>query len=209
MAAALHCHRQGIAGSRMPGHRCQGHIYSRSRGYAIAVQARQRSGPSGINVQGYSPTSPKGWEMMRQALQAANVKVISPQEVKFAIDRGAVIVDVRPEGDFDAGHIPGALNVPFYQPITGWSPFKVARRVGYALFGVLNGTEVNPNFVSDVKQLLGSPTDKPLIVYCRQGGVLEPTEDYKKGRQTRSASHSIAWLSAVFAVSGCYLAALL
>lgn len=28
----------------------------------------------------------------------------------------------------------------------GRSAFKVARRVGYALFGVLNGTEVNPDF---------------------------------------------------------------
>jgi hypothetical protein len=30
------------------------------------------------------------------------VKMVSPQEVQFASDRGALIVDVRPEADYDA-----------------------------------------------------------------------------------------------------------
>eukprot|EP00775_Hariotina_reticulata_P004642 gene4642-4894_t len=122
---------------------------------------------------------------MRQELQAAGVKVISPQEILFRKeDKRAVVVDVRPADDYEEGHIPGAANVPFYQPITGWTPFKVARRIGYAAFGILKGTEVNPNFVTDVQQLLEG--DQELILYCSQGGVLEPNDNYRKGWQTRS-----------------------
>lgn len=39
----------------------------------LCVQARERSGPSGLHVGGQSPTSPKGWETMRLALIAGNV----------------------------------------------------------------------------------------------------------------------------------------
>lgn len=45
------------------------------------------------------------------------------------------------------GFIQGSVNVPLYRPIEGWDAYKVARRVGYALFGVLKGTEPNPNFM--------------------------------------------------------------
>ncbi|WIA41857.1 hypothetical protein OEZ86_009183 [Tetradesmus obliquus] len=152
----------------------------------LCVQARERSGPSGLHVGGQSPTSPKGWETMRLALIAGNVKMVSPQEVQFACERGqALVVDVRPEADYDAGHVPGAQNVPFYQPITGWSAMKVARRVGYAMFGVINGTEVNPSFAQDVKQLV-QDAEQQVILYCSQGGVLEPNDNYRKGWQTRS-----------------------
>jgi hypothetical protein len=36
------------------------------------------------------------------------------------------------------------VNCEYYRPIQGWSPWQVARRVGYAAFGVFNGTEVRP-----------------------------------------------------------------
>ncbi|KAF6261804.1 Rhodanese-like domain-containing protein [Scenedesmus sp. NREL 46B-D3] len=147
--------------------------------FTQAQQARQRSGPSGLHVAGQSPTSPKGWQTMRLALIQGNVKMVSPQEVQFAADRGALLVDVRPQADYDAGHVPGAYNVPFYQPITGWSPLKVARRVGYAMFGVLKGTEVNPSF----PQGDASPGARPEGLL---GGVLEPDDNYRKGWQTRS-----------------------
>lgn len=45
------------------------------------------------------------------------------------------------------GFIQGSLNIPLYRPIEGWDAYKVARRVGYALFGVMKGTEPNPNFI--------------------------------------------------------------
>ncbi|KAF8058333.1 MAN1 [Scenedesmus sp. PABB004] len=152
--------------------------------------APERSGPSGLAVDGHSPTSPRGWDAMRSALLEAGCAVLSPQEVIFALERGALLVDVRPEDDYDKGHVPGAVNVPFYRPITGWSPFKIARRLGYAAFGVLAGTEVNPDFAAQVAALHGAAerggdAARRIVLYCSQGGVLESTEAYRRGWQTR------------------------
>lgn len=72
--------------------------------------------------------------------------LLAPQEVARLQAAGLPLVDVRTEGLFDAGHIPRAVNVPLFQPIDGWSPMQIARRVGYAAFGVFNGTEINPRF---------------------------------------------------------------
>ena len=49
---------------------------------------------------------------------------------------------------FVQGFIKDSVNIPLYRPIEGWDAYKVARRIGYALFGVMNGTEPNPNFMS-------------------------------------------------------------
>ncbi len=59
-------------------------------------------------------------------------------------------------------------------------------RLGYALFGVLNGTEINPDFDSEVAAATGGQCDAPVVLYCGQGGSLEPTEQSKTGQQTRS-----------------------
>eukprot|EP00877_Chromochloris_zofingiensis_P010493 jgi/Chrzof1/5698/Cz16g12070.t1 len=157
----------------------------------LKVAARQRSGPTGLNVEGYRPTSAAGWEMMKQALKDANLKVMSPQEVLFAQERGVTLLDVRPEGDYLKGHLPGAINVQFYQSISGWSPMQIARRVGYAMFGVLDGTEVNPNFAQEVAEVVNK--QKGAILYCSQGGSLESTASDQRGFQTRSliAAHDL------------------
>lgn len=73
--------------------------------------------------------------------------MIKAQEVAFCTEKGYSIIDVRTEDQFEEGFIEGAVNVPLYQLIQGWEPFKVARRIGYAAFGVLKGTEPNPSFV--------------------------------------------------------------
>lgn len=43
------------------------------------------------------------------------VERIRPAELKARLDRGedVQVVDIRPEEAFEAGHIPGATNVPF------------------------------------------------------------------------------------------------
>jgi len=41
-----------------------------------------------------------------------NVKEVSAADAKALIDGGALVVDVRGKGQFDAGHIPGAVSVP-------------------------------------------------------------------------------------------------
>jgi hypothetical protein len=48
-------------------------------------------------------------------------------------------------------------------------------RAGYALFGVLNGTEINPDFNKEVDRAVaaaGGRKDAQLVVYCSQGGSM-------------------------------------
>ncbi len=44
-----------------------------------------------------------------------NVPRISPEELKEKLDAGAevVIIDVRSKEEFDQGHIPGAISIPY------------------------------------------------------------------------------------------------
>ena len=41
-----------------------------------------------------------------------HVKDVSAADAKALIDGGALVIDVRGKGQFDAGHIPGAISVP-------------------------------------------------------------------------------------------------
>jgi rhodanese-related sulfurtransferase len=132
-------------------------------------------------------TSPAGWEAMRAALREARVAMVAPQELGPLRARGAALVDVRPLEDHASRRIPGAASAPFYRLIAGWSPEQVARRVGFALFGVFKGTEVNPDFLEDVRAALGgagagagaasssSPSSSAprVVLYCSQGGSID------------------------------------
>ncbi|GBF94991.1 hypothetical protein Rsub_07492 [Raphidocelis subcapitata] len=149
--------------------------------------AAGRGGPTGLDVSGHRPTSPAGWELMKQALVSAGVKVISPQEVVFALGSGgAALIDVRPAALFAEGAVEGAVNCEYFRSIQGWSPWQVARRIGYAAFGVLNGTEVNPDFSAEVEAAVGGDRSRPVVLYCSQGGSLESGGGQRKGFQTRS-----------------------
>ncbi|KXZ41689.1 hypothetical protein GPECTOR_319g23 [Gonium pectorale] len=114
------------------------------------------------------------------------VRVVAPQELAWLRDKGAVLLDIRPEESYVQGHLPGALHVSFYQPIAGWTPWQVARRVGYAMFGISQGTEANPNFLEEVSELVSDPASTPVVLYCNLGGSLEPTKTDPNGQQTRS-----------------------
>ncbi len=51
-----------------------------------------------------------------------------------------------------------------------------SRRAGYALFGVANGTEINPAFDKELDRAVAAARagakDAPLVLYCSQGGSL-------------------------------------
>ena len=46
---------------------------------------------------------------------------VTPEALLAAIDTGTapVIVDVRTRGEYEAGHVPGAIHVPFYTLLVG------------------------------------------------------------------------------------------
>ena len=73
---------------------------------------------------------------------------------------------------------------------SGWDPVKALRRAGFAFFGVFNGTEVNPDFETQLFDIptIGSREAKDkvsLILICQTGGTLEPSTSYKNGKQSR------------------------
>lgn len=71
-----------------------------------------------------------------------------PERAKALIEAGYVCVDVRSEPEFEAGHIPGSLNVPLMHRAD-------------------SGMVANPEFL-DVVQQVFSKTDR-LLLSCRSG----------------------------------------
>lgn len=64
------------------------------------------------------------------------------------------------------------------------------RRAGFAFFGVFNGTEVNPEFESEVASIIESGSfekgkQTPIVVICHTGGSLDPSVNMKNGKQSR------------------------
>ena len=135
-------------------------------------------------VGGNRPTSPKAWEIMYTKLTENKVRSVLSSDIEGLKGRGAKIVDVRPETEYEAGHIEGSVNVSLYQPITGWEPRQVLRKAGYAFFGIFNGTEANENFESEMKEAAGF--DDEIVVVCNTGGSLENSVNFEFGKQSRS-----------------------
>lgn len=51
---------------------------------------------------------------------------------------------------FLKGHPPGAINVEMYRLIREWTAWDIARRLGFAFFGIFSGTEENPEFIQSM-----------------------------------------------------------
>lgn len=47
------------------------------------------------------------------------MKLISQQELLFEKEKGAIVVDIRPRGEYEAGHVKGSVNVSLFRLITG------------------------------------------------------------------------------------------
>ena len=81
-----------------------------------------------------------------------DVKRITPEETKSLLDSGDgyIYLDVRTVREFDAGHVPGAKNIPFLDidPMRG-------------------GMAPNPQFVEIVAK--NFPKDAKLICGCQRG----------------------------------------
>ena len=48
---------------------------------------------------------------------------------------------------------------------------QIARRATFAFFGILNGTEYNPEFVAEVQAAVPRK-GSPVVLYCAIGGTL-------------------------------------
>lgn len=113
-----------------------------------------------------------------------NVTMVTPAQLEAALAAGTPIIDIRPAAEYAAGFIQGSVNVPLYQPIQGWEQRKVLRRIGFALFGVFNGTEVNPDFEQQLQEAVPDVQGGAVLI-CNLGGSMTPVGEHKKGQQSR------------------------
>lgn len=79
----------------------------------------------------------------------ANHQRLSPEEAQAKLADGYVYVDVRSEPEFDAGHVPGSLNVPISHQVNG-------------------GLVPNPEFLAVMEAAF--PKDAKLLLGCKAGG---------------------------------------
>jgi rhodanese-related sulfurtransferase len=84
------------------------------------------------------------------------IRSVSPEEAAALLADGYVYVDVRSEPEFEAGHVPGALNVPLLHAGPG-------------------GMTPNPEFLSVMQQAFG--TSEKLVIGCKAGGRSKKAAD--------------------------------
>ncbi len=77
------------------------------------------------------------------------VQIISSAEAIALLDSDAIFLDVRTVQEFDAGHAPGAYNIPLLETQSG-------------------GMQPNPAFADEVAAAL--PRDRTIVVSCKAGG---------------------------------------
>jgi rhodanese-related sulfurtransferase len=87
---------------------------------------------------------------------AVAIRTVSPEEAAALLAEGYVYVDVRSEPEFEAGHVPGALNVPLLHQGPG-------------------GMVANPEFLSVMQQAFGK--DEKMVVGCKAGGRSKKAAD--------------------------------
>lgn len=100
-------------------------------------------------------------------------KSVSPEEAAALLAEGYVYVDVRSEPEFEAGHVPGALNVPL-------------------LHQGVAGLVANPEFLSVMQQAFG--TGEKMVIGCKAGGRSKKAADQlAQAGFTELADMSAGW----------------
>lgn len=133
--------------------------------------------------------------MIAKELKKNGLKFAKPSDTQ---KRGTIVIDIRPVQDYETGHIPGSVNCEFFKSIQGWDPVKILRRAVFAFFGILNGTEYNPEFVNEVNEVTGGKKNADILLYCNIGGQLEPWGNSEDGRQSRSLTAAFELFNAGF-----------
>ncbi|KAL9288349.1 Rhodanese-like domain-containing protein 14 [Arabidopsis thaliana] len=129
------------------------------------------------------PAKPAGIQLVereRSCVRSVDVK----EAQRLQKENNFVILDVRPEAEYKAGHPPGAINVEMYRLIREWTAWDIARRLGFAFFGIFSGTEENPEFIQSVEAKLDK--EAKIIVACSSAGTMKPTQNLPEGQQSRS-----------------------
>eukprot|EP00238_Polyblepharides_amylifera_P014395 CAMPEP_0196588624 /NCGR_PEP_ID=MMETSP1081-20130531/61139_1 /TAXON_ID=36882 /ORGANISM="Pyramimonas amylifera, Strain CCMP720" /LENGTH=212 /DNA_ID=CAMNT_0041911169 /DNA_START=181 /DNA_END=819 /DNA_ORIENTATION=+ len=110
------------------------------------------------------------WPIVHTELMEYGLKSIDAKSVIARQKKGAVLLDVREEPQFNLVHAEGSINVPLFGPVQGDSMFDNMKRLATAAFA-MKATARNPLFEAQVKEKI--PRNKQVIVMCAQGGTLE------------------------------------
>jgi len=111
------------------------------------------------------------WGAQYRSLINSGLKSLSPLEAEEMVkDKGAVVLDARPEYKWDKFTIEDSINVPLFQRVQGHGMTDHLKR-GVTGAMAVEATERNPNFAAMAKERL--PHDKPIIIVCDRGGKLD------------------------------------
>jgi rhodanese-related sulfurtransferase len=153
------------------------------------ITTRTATAPDDGSLEDLQPGSAEGqstpeevkWPTAYRSLVDRGLQSVTGEDaMKMVKEDGAVICDVREEKYFLQGTPEGALNVPLFEPVQGNSFRAWNKRLQGAALGI-GATDRNPSFVADAKEML--PRDKPVIVICARGGVVDDKYDPRKFRQ--------------------------
>ena len=118
----------------------------------IPLLAEDRDRPGNV-TEAVSPAPGHGrWPLEPESRGAMmEIKRISPEQAKELLDsnKGFIYLDVRTVSEFEAGHVPGAKNVPVVEPAYG-------------------RMQINPRFVKIVETNFGK--EVKCITGCQSGG---------------------------------------
>ncbi|KAK9835199.1 hypothetical protein WJX81_005156 [Elliptochloris bilobata] len=124
------------------------------------------------------------WEDIHRVLTVdENLQSVSPEQAAELVESGDfVLIDVRPQADYDKAHPAGAVNVPLFQRVNFRKPsFAGYLRAAALMANGVTPVEQNPDFVA---QLAGA--GPRVILACEAGGVLDPSSSFPFGKESRS-----------------------
>jgi rhodanese-related sulfurtransferase len=92
---------------------------------------------------------PSWWEAARQEAEQEGYALIDTEELETLLASppdDLLVLDVRPDYEYEAGHVGGAVNLEF----------SLAERM-----------DLSPAKEQALRSLLGPDPDRPVVVYCR------------------------------------------
>ncbi|CAK0762275.1 hypothetical protein CVIRNUC_002941 [Coccomyxa viridis] len=134
------------------------------------------------------------WDIIFDQLNENSVKSVKATEARGLMDKGYVLVDVRPPHIYEKAHPEGAQNVPLFQKVNfrNFSVSGYLRAAALALNGV-TPVEPNPDFRSQLLEAAGE--GGKIIMACEAGGSLIPNASFSHGKESRSLK--AAWKAVV------------
>ena len=127
------------------------------------------------------------WDKIWEALSQQKILSIQPIDAQALLKDGkAVLIDVRPDEEFQKAHPAPALHAPAFRIIKPTSAGNFSSLLKWAVMtsqGV-TATQIVEEFPEKVASLV--PAGKIAIIMCESGGSLDSSPQFKTGRQSRS-----------------------